>query len=234
MAIVSALKGHVQDPANGKPPTAAVVLLHGYGSNGADLIGLAPFFARTLPHVIFYSPNAPMALEGGVFDGYQWFTLRNFDPDRLRQDPGLRAQYFDNIADDIARSADVINTYVDEILAAHNLAPNRLALLGFSQGCMLSLYVALRRTPQIAGVAGYSGELLFPQRLAAEIKSKPPVALIHGEQDPVIPAFRTQDAEKALKAAGVSCRSLLVPDLQHGIDQSGAQFGADFLKDVIG
>ncbi len=234
MAVVNALQGHIQEPANGKAPTAALVLLHGYGSNGADLIGLAPFFARALPHVIFYSPNAPLALEGGFSDGYQWFSLRNFDPDRLRQDPTLRAKYFENIADDIARSAGVINTYLDEILAAHKLAPNRLALLGFSQGCMLSLYVALRRTPQIAGIAGYSGELLFPQRLATEMKAKPPVALIHGEEDPVIPSFRTQDAEKALKEVGVSCRSLLVPNLQHGIDQSGAQFGADFLHEIIG
>jgi phospholipase/carboxylesterase len=234
MAVVGALQGHIQEPANGKPPTAALVLLHGYGSNGADLIGLAPFFAQALPHVVFYSPNAPLPLEGGVLDGYQWFPLQNFDPIQLRHDLDLRAKFFEQISGEIARSAGLINTYLDEILAAHKLAPDRLALLGFSQGCMLSLYVALRRTPRIAGVAGYSGELLFPERLATEMKSKPPVALIHGEEDPVIPAFRTQDAEKVLKAAGVSCRSLLVPGLQHGIDGSGAQFGADFLREVIG
>jgi phospholipase/carboxylesterase len=231
--MIDALNGPIHPPASGKPPTAAVVLLHGYGSDGNDLIALAPYFAAVVPHAIFYAPNAPMPLEGGMFGGYQWFSLRNYDPDTLRE-PAVRARFIEAATADIAHNAAKIDRYVDQILAQHQLKPNRLVLLGFSQGCMMALYVGLRRAQQIAGIIGYSGDLLRAETLAADMKSKPPVVLIHGSDDPVVPSERTPAAEKALRAAGVSCRSLIIPGLQHGIDNEGAQFGATFMREVIG
>jgi phospholipase/carboxylesterase len=234
MTVIDALNGPSQAPANGKPATAAVILLHGYGSDGNDLIGLAPYFANVVPHAVFYSPHAHMPLENGPFGGYQWFSLRNYNPELLRRDPELRAKFMESAAEDINRGAEKLNRYIDQVLAHHDLKPDRLVLLGFSQGCMMSLYVGLRRAAQIAGIIGYSGELLRPQTLATEMKSKPPVALIHGTDDPMVPVHRTVDAEKALIAAGVPCRSLIIPGLQHGIDNEGAQFGAAFMRSVIG
>ncbi|TAK97911.1 MAG: phospholipase [Rhodospirillaceae bacterium] len=233
MSVVDALHGPVQQPANG-PATAAVVLLHGYGSDGNDLIGLAPYFANALPRAVFYAPDGPHALEGSPFGGRQWFSLRNFDPEVLRDDMKMRAKFFESMAGEIDGVAATLNTFLDQILAHHGLAANRLVLLGFSQGTMMSLHVGLRRKQQLGGIVGYSGELLVPERLAAEIKSKPPVVLIHGADDPMIPAVKSQDSAAALTAIGVSCQTHIIPGLQHGIDGTGAQFGAEFMQRVIG
>ena len=234
MAVIDALHGPVQPPATGKPATAAVVLLHGYGSDGNDLIGLAPYFADAIPHAVFYAPNGPSALDGGAFGGRQWFSLRDFNPEILGQDTKLRAKFFAAVAVEIESAAAILNRYLDQILAHHSLAANRLVLLGFSQGTMMALHVGLRRAQQLGGIAGYSGELLAPERLAMEMKSKPPVVLIHGADDPVIPAAKSRDAEGTLTALGISCQTLIIPGLQHGIDDTGAQFGAQFMQRTIG
>ena len=193
MATIDALRGPTLMPASGKPATSIVVLLHGYGSNGDDLIGLAPFFARILPETAFRA---------------------------LR--PGTET------------AAAVLNKYLDQVLDHHTLDAGRLALLGFSQGTMMALHVGLRREKQIGGILGYSGALTGSDRLAAEIKSKPPVALVHGDADQVVPFGAMGEAEKALASVGVKYESHRVRGLQHGIDGEGAEFGAAFLKKVIG
>ena len=232
MTTIDALSGPALPPAS-EPTTAAVVMLHGYGSDGNDLIGLAPYFAQTLPHAVFYSPHGLQPLDGMSFGGRQWFSLRDFNPELLN-DPQARARFFAAVAGEIEEAAAAINSYLDQILVQHKLAPNRLVLLGFSQGTMMALHVGLRRKAQIAGIVGYSGELMASQRLSAEISSKPPVVLVHGADDPLIPASRTEAAAEALKAAGVSCRSLIVPGVPHTIDQTGVDFGATFMQSVIG
>ena len=239
MSVIDALHGPVLPPAKGRA-TAAVVLLHGYGSDGNDLIGLAPYFANILPHAVFYAPNGPYAVEGSPFGGRQWFTLENFVPEVLGAAiPKLRAKFMDaSIAGDVERAArDHRSTPISyQILAHHELAANRLVLLGFSQGTMMALHVGLRRTEQLGRDRQDIPEalLLRPERLAAEMKSKPPVVLIHGTDDPVIAAVNSKDSAAALTAAGISCQTLFVPGLQHGIDGTGAQFGAEFLQRVIG
>jgi phospholipase/carboxylesterase len=234
MAAIDALAGKVRKPTSGKNPTSAVVLLHGYGSSGDDLIGLAPYFAGALPDTIFYAPHAPSPIEGGMFGGYQWFSLQYYTPDMLREGGMLPAQFFDLTAGEILQSAERLNTFLDQVLAENNLTADRLALVGFSQGTMMSLHVGPRRTQQLAGIVGFSGALMWPEKLQAELKTKPPAVLAHGTADEVVPAEATAAAEKALTAAGISCRVKLIPGMPHSIDESGAAFAAEFLTRVIG
>jgi phospholipase/carboxylesterase len=234
MANIDALKGPALLPASGKPPTAAVVLLHGYGASGDDLIGLAPYFAHILPNAAFYSPNAPHLLDGGMMGGYQWFGLGGYDPASMTRDPSKVAETFRNLRPGTEAAAKVLNTYLDQVLAHHALEADRLALLGFSQGTMMALHVGLRRAKQIGGILGFSGALTGADHLAAEIKTKPPVALVHGDADPVVPIQALAEIKKALDGVNVKHESLVVPGLQHGIDGEGAQFGAAFLKKYIG
>ncbi|MGE4062981.1 MAG: alpha/beta hydrolase [Rhodospirillaceae bacterium] len=234
MANVDALEGPTLAPASGKAPTAAVVLVHGYGASGDDLIGLAPFFANALPHAIFYSPNAPDPWEGGMSGGRQWYSLAGFDPTAIQRDPLRMGETFRAMNERVVKAAVRLDLFLDQIIAAHEIAADRVALLGFSQGTIMSLHVGLRRTPQIGAILGFSGALSAADKLPSEIKSKPPVALVHGAADPVIPARATMETEKVLKSLGVPCQSLIIPNLQHGIDNAGAQFGAQFLKAHLG
>lgn len=234
MAVIDALAGKVRKPTSGKKPTSAVVLLHGYGSSGDDLIGLAPYFAGALPDTIFYAPNAPAPIEGGMFGGYQWFSLRYYDPNLLRGDGFLPAQFFDLTAGEILQSATRINTFLDQVLAEHDLAADRLALVGFSQGTMMSLHVGPRRTQQLAGIVGFSGALMWPEKLQAELKTRPPVVLAHGTADDVVPPEATEAAEEALAAADIDVHIKMIPGMPHSIDESGAAFAAEFLTRVIG
>lgn len=234
MATIDALKGPSLLPESGKPAKSVVVLLHGYGASGDDLIGLAPFFAHVLPETAFHSPNAPQELEGGFVGGYQWFGLGGYDPGTMSRDPNKLIETFKNMRPGAEAAAAVLNTYLDQVLAFHGIEANQLALLGFSQGTMMSLHVGLRRAKPLAAILGYSGALMGSDRLPAEIKSKPPVALVHGDADPVVPIQALAEIEKALTGVGVKYESHVVRGLQHGIDGEGAQFGAAFLKKHIG
>jgi phospholipase/carboxylesterase len=231
---IDALSGPVLPPANGKTPDAAVIILHGYGANGDDLISLAPFFAGVLPNTIFYAPNAPHPWEGGGFGGRQWFGLPGYDPTAMQRDPNLRAERFKAMTAGAASAAVPLNRFIDRVLAHHGLPANRLALLGFSQGTMMSLYVGLRRPEQIAAILGYSGALIGADKIATDVVAKPPVSLVHGADDPVVPVLCVADIEKALTPLGVPVEKHIIPGLQHGIDPSGAQIGAAFLKKHIG
>jgi phospholipase/carboxylesterase len=233
MTVIDALSGNVQNPASGKKPTSAVILLHGYGSSGDDLIGLAPYFARNLPDTIFYAPHAPSPFEGGMMGGYQWFSLRYYNPNLMRGDSTLASQFFDMIADELKTATSKLDTYLTQILDHHSLTADRLVLVGFSQGTMMSLHVGPRRAQQLGGIVGFSGMMMWPEKLAAEIKTKPPVALVHGTDDDIVPVEGTHSAEKTLTAAGIACRVKIIPGMQHGIDDSGAAFAAEFLKRVL-
>jgi len=233
MAIIDALKGPVHQPTSGNAAKQAVILLHGYGANGDDLIGLAPFFAEALPDAVFYSPNAPEGLEGGYFGGRQWFTLAGYDPELLRRDPARMSGVFQAMGDGAAKAAVPLNKFIDQVIEHHGIEPSRLALLGFSQGTMMALHVGLRRPQQIGGILGFSGAILAADKLSAEIKSKPPVMLIHGSADPVVPVQALDGIAKALSAADVPFEKHVIPGLQHGIDGAGAQLGARFLKENL-
>lgn len=216
---MTTLSGPTVAPLSGAKPTSIVILLHGYGSNGDDLIGLVPYWQQALPDTLFVSPNAPQPLPGSV-GGYQWWPLESLAP--AARAAGVRV------------SAPLLNAFIDEQLAATGLTEDRLALVGFSQGTMMSLHVGPRRKTQIAGIVGYSGMLADPDALAAEVKTKPPVLLVHGDADQVLPVVSLHDAERRLKTLGFETASHVSRGLTHSIDDAGLQLGGRFLIERLG
>ncbi|MBL0932002.1 MAG: dienelactone hydrolase family protein [Alphaproteobacteria bacterium] len=212
------LDGPRMGPAAGGKPRSIVALLHGLGSDGNDLISLAPIFARALPHTAFVAPNAPFKCDMAPY-GWQWFSLLDRSPA--------------NILAGVQTAAPILNAFIDAELAKAELPPAKIALLGFSQGSMMSLFVAPRRAAPIAGVAGYSGRLIGGGLLADEIKSRPPVLLVHGDQDPIVPFESMAAAEKALTALNVPVETLACPGLPHSIDEAGIAKGLEFLARVL-
>jgi phospholipase/carboxylesterase len=207
------IDGPRMPPAAGGKPNALVILCHGYGSNGEDLIGLAPYWARALPNAQFVSPNAPEPLPG-MPGAYQWWDLMR---------GGDRAA-------GAARAGDVLNRFIDQELARYQLDDSRCALAGFSQGTMMALHVGLRRQKQLAGIIGFSGTLIAPDALKDEMRSKPPVMLIHGDQDDRIPVTASLSAADALCAAGHAAQWHISYGIGHSIAPDGLDLGAAFLK----
>jgi phospholipase/carboxylesterase len=204
-------------PRSGKA-RGLVVLLHGLGADGDDLIGLAPYWAQGLPDVAFSAPHAPFPCDMAPF-GRQWFSLQERTPAMMLA--GVEA------------AAPILNAYLDAELARHGLTGDRLALVGFSQGTMMSLFIAPRRKAAIAGVVGYSGALVGAERLAGEAIAKPPILLVHGEADPIVPFAAMAAAATALRAAGLAVEALARPGLPHSIDDAGIQAGARFLARTL-
>ncbi|MBY0272551.1 MAG: prepilin peptidase [Alphaproteobacteria bacterium] len=200
-------------PASGRTPDSIVVLIHGYGSDGEDLLSLGKSWASLLPNTLFVAPHGPVACEMNP-SGNQWFGLKDWEPLRILKE--------------IQALTPSFNRYLDGLLKSHNLPSNKLALVGFSQGAMLALHVALHR-PQSAGVVAYSGAFLNdPMELKM---ARPPVLLVHGTEDQVLPASASQAAEEALKALSVPVTLSLLPGLEHGIDPQGLGMGGTFLKE---
>ncbi len=215
----SSLSGPVAKPYSGGKPTALVVLLHGVGADGHDLISLASHWAPLLPDAEFIAPDGPQPCDMAAF-GRQWFSLQDRTP----------AVIFAGVS----ATAPILDRFLDEALAARGLDETRLALVGFSQGTMMSLHVGLRRARPLAGILGFSGALTGPDRLAAEIRSRPPVLLIHGQADAVVPFSMMGLAEQTLRANHVPVETLACPRLGHGIDEAGLKHGGAFLQRVLG
>ncbi len=218
MSSYPKLEGPSLDPASGGPAKQLVVLLHGYGADGNDLIGLAPHFARLLPDAAFVSPHAPFPCEMAPF-GRQWFSLNDRAPARMIE--GARM------------AAPILDRFLDLELEARKLTDAQLALVGFSQGTMTALHVALRRVSPCAGVLGYSGALLGAETLASEIRVRPPVMLIHGDDDPVVDYGLHQLSVSALDALDVPVEGHTRPGLGHSIDMEGLTLGGAFLRGLF-
>ena len=218
MIAPAPLDGPTSAPSGGAP-RSLVVLLHGYGSNGADLIGLVPYWREALPDTLFLAPDAPQACPGAP-GGRQWWPLDSLSPDARAA--GVRV------------SAPALNAYIVTHLAAHGLTEEALALVGFSQGTMMALHVGPRRARPLAGVLGYSGMLADPDALAREVATKPPVMLVHGDADEVIPVMAMHQANAQLETLGFEVSAHVSPGLGHGIDASGLQLGAGFLARRLG
>ena len=196
-----------------------VVLLHGLGADGNDLIGLAPYFAQGLPEAAFVSPHAPFPCDMAPF-GRQWFSLQTREPEAILG--GVRA------------AAGHLDAFIDRELERHRLDDARLALIGFSQGTMMALHVALRRARPCAALIGYSGMLIGPEFLGTEIKCRPPVLLIHGQADEVVGFGALAAAQAGLKANGVAVSVLPRPGLGHGIDEPGIGAAVAMLGEHLG
>jgi len=215
MSSYPKLEGPALEPASGGPAKQLVVLLHGYGADGNDLIGLAPHFAQGLPDAAFVSPHAPFPCEMAPF-GRQWFSLHDRAPARMMEGAKM--------------CAPILERYIDLELGNRKLADAQLALVGFSQGAMTALHVALRRVAPCAGVLGYSGVLVGADGLAAELRVRPPVMLIHGDDDPVVDYNLHQLSLSALEALDVPVEGHTRPGLGHSIDAEGLALGVDFLR----
>jgi phospholipase/carboxylesterase len=215
---MSKLEGPSHGPHAGGKPGHLVVLLHGYGADGEDLIGLAPVLAPLMPDVVFHAPNAPYPCEGNP-TGFQWFGINRLDPaSRLA---GTRA------------AAPFVDTFLDETLAKYDLDESKTALVGFSQGTMMALHVGLRRAQQVAGIVGFSGAMAGGDVLKDEIKVRPPVLLVHGDADPMLPHQLTEEAAVALQRNGVEVAVHIAAGVGHGIDQTGLGHAARFLLKVL-
>ena len=198
-----------------------VVFVHGYGADGADLLGLGDALAPHLPDTVFLAPDAPQPCVGNPF-GYQWFPI-----------PWLDGSSEEAAREGMAQSVGLMDAFLDARLAEEGLGPEVLALVGFSQGAMMSLHVAPRRPAAVAGVVAISGRLLVPERLAAEAVVKPPVLLIHGDQDPVVPFADMGLAGEALVAAGFETYGHVMEGTGHGIAPDGLGVALQFLKERL-
>ena len=205
-------------PASGGPATSLVVFLHGYGADGRDLIEIGRQWAAVLPSTAFVSPHAPEPCAEAPA-GRQWFPLSMRDP----------AEFWRGAT----RAAPVLHSFLDAELERHGLGADRLALVGFSQGTMMALHVGPRRDARLAGIVGYSGLIAGPDRLASEARTLPPVLLVHGDQDPLIPVIALHQATGALGAAGADVEWHVRPGLAHGIDMEALELGGVFLRRIF-
>ena len=175
------LSGPVLEPQDSSKPSKLVIFCHGYGADGNDLIGLANYIQPQMPDAVFLSPNAPEKCGLNPM-GYQWFDFQSGDPATIWKG--------------VLNAADTLNGFIDEQLKNYELSDDNLALVGFSQGTMMSLHVGLRRENSMRAIVGFSGRLIAPELLKNELRSKPPIYLIHGDMDPMVPYQETIEAEK--------------------------------------
>lgn len=208
-------------PAQDGGARALVIFLHGYGADGADLLGLADVLAPHLPGVVFAAPDAPdrplMAPTG-----YQWFAIPRFDGSTEAE---ARAG--------LLRSAEDLDAFIDARLAAHGLDDKAFALVGFSQGAMMALHVAPRRASSMAGVVAISGRLMLPEELEGATRVRPPVLVMHGDQDEVVPFAEMARAGNALTRAGFETFGHVMKGSGHGIAPDGLSVALRFLLDKL-
>jgi phospholipase/carboxylesterase len=205
-------------PASKAAPRQLVLLCHGLGADAHDLIDLAPSWAHALPDAVFCSVNALERHVSGF--GRQWWDVGDRSP--AWTEAGVR------------RAAAALSAFVPEELSRHGLPAPAYALMGFSQGAMTVLFTGLRMTVGPRAILAFSGALIAPEKLAAEMTNRAPVLLVHGEADDVVAAQRSRDAEAALRAAGVPVEATYVPHLGHGIDDTGISVGALALQRAFG
>ncbi|MFD1797257.1 alpha/beta fold hydrolase [Paracoccus aurantiacus] len=216
--MARALKSERKGP---KDASRAVVFLHGYGADGADLLGLADALGPHLPGTAFYAPDAPERCANNPF-GYQWFPI-----------PWLDGSTEEQARASMALSIDDINAFLDKVLADEGITPDQLAVVGFSQGTMMALHVLPRRDKPVACIVGFSGRLLVPELLESEAKSKPPVLLLHGDQDPMVPFADLGLAADALDKAGFETFTHVMKGTGHGISPDGLGVALQFLSERL-
>ena len=202
---------------------SAVVFLHGYGANGADLLGLADPLADHLPDTLFVAPDAPENCAGSPF-GYQWFPI-----------PWIDGSSEEESSRGMQQAVEDLNAFLDALMVDEDLLPEQVCLFGFSQGTMMSLHVAPRREDPVAGIVAFSGRLLEPELLADEVQSRMPILLVHGDQDDVVPVQSLPQAAEALQNAGFSdVYAHVMKGTAHGIAPDGLSVALAFIRDHLG
>lgn len=210
------LNGPLSLPENGNAPKQLVIFLHGYGADGHDLLGLADVMRQALPDAVFVSPNAPFKCEMSPV-GYQWFSLSSWGES--------------NVLSGLVKARPHLDAYIDEKLAEYQLKERDVIYFGFSQGCMMSLYTALRRPNACKAVLGFSG--LYAQEPNFKPHSNPPIHLAHGDSDTVVPFSHLHDAKQALLAHNLTVKTHASKGTAHGIAPDGLQSAMQFLAPLL-
>ena len=220
--MTRALTTDRREPLSGEM-RSAVIFLHGYGANGADLLGLADPLAEHLPDTLFLAPDAPEACVGSPM-GFQWFPI-----------PWIDGSSEEEAHAGLLRAAADLNAFLDGVMVDEDLLPEQVMLFGFSQGTMMSLHVAPRREDPVAGIVAFSGRLMSPELLADEVVCRPPVLLVHGDQDDVVPVQSLPAAAEALQEAGwKEVFAHIMKGTAHGIAPDGLSVALAFMRDRLG
>ena len=202
-------------PLSKNKPRQAIILCHGYGGDGKDISDLAIYWQRFLPEAIFLCPNAPEVC--AVYPkGYQWFDLTS-EKEEVILEKSLIAE-------------EKISTFLDQVFDNFQLGSNNLALVGFSQGCMMSIQVGLKKKEKINCLVGYSGKVINQKHLSDNINSKPKIFLMHGENDTIVPPTHLLEAKEYLKKHGINIKTKMLKNCEHKIPVEGSSLGLGFLK----
>ena len=216
------LKSKRIEPKSGEV-RSVVVFLHGYGANGDDLLGLAEPLSEHLPDTLFVSPDAPENCTGSPL-GFQWFPIPWID--ESSEEESMRG---------MQAAVEDLNAFLDALMVDEDLLPEQVVLFGFSQGTMMGLHVAPRREDAIAGMVGFSGRLMEPDLLVDEVLSRPPILLIHGDQDDVVPIASLPEAADGLQKAGFQdVFAHVQKGTAHGIASDGLSVALAFMRDKLG
>ena len=211
-----------REPLSGEA-RSVVIFLHGYGANGADLIGLADPLAEHLPDTLFLAPDAPEACAGAPY-GFQWFPI-----------PWIDGSSEEESRQGLYRAADDLDAFIDGVMVDEDVLPEQVFVLGFSQGTMMALHVLPRREDAIAGICAFSGRLLEPELLKDDVLSRPPILLVHGDQDDVVPIQALPASATGLQEAGwEDVFAHVMKGTGHGIAPDGLQVALAFMQDRLG
>jgi phospholipase/carboxylesterase len=202
-------------PLSKNKPRQVIILCHGYGGDGKDISALAINWQRFLPDAIFLCPNAPEVCVVNP-QGYQWFDLTSEKKEKKKK-KSLIAE-------------EKLNTFLDQVFNNFQLEPFNLALVGFSQGCMIGIQVGLKKKEQINCLIGYSGKVINQKHLSDNINSKPKMFLMHGANDTIVPPTHLLEAKEYLKNHGINVRTKMFKNCEHKIPMEGSSLGLAFLK----
>ena len=202
-------------PLSKNKPRQAIVLCHGYGGDGKDISALAIHWQRFLPEAIFLCPNAPEVCSINP-QGYQWFDLTT-EKEEVILEKSLIAE-------------EKLNTFLDQVFDNLQLESSNLALVGFSQGCMMSIPVGLKREKKINCLISYSGKVINQKHLSDNINSKPKIFLMHGANDTIVPPTHLLEAKEYLKKHGINTKTKMFKNCEHKIPVEGSSLGLGFLK----
>ena len=203
------------NPISGNKPKQAVILCHGYGGDGKDISALAIGWQRFLPDAIFLCPNAPEVCSDNL-QGYQWFDLRS-EKEEIILEKSLLAEEKSSI-------------FMDQVFNSFQLEYSKMALVGFSQGCMMSIQVGLKKKEQINCIIGYSGKVINQKHLSNNINSKPKIFLMHGSNDTIVPPTHLLEAKEYLNKFDLKIKTKLFKNCEHKIPVEGSSLGLHFLK----